>query len=60
MKLRKHDLALLPAIKTVLLALLSNHKEVQSAVVLVVHQAISAVHCQERNEINNNQKEIRD
>ena len=35
----------------------------QSAVVLAVHQAleaVSAVHCQERNEINNHRKENRD
>ena len=40
-----------------------NLKEVQSAVVLVVHRAlevVSAVHCQKRNEINNHRKENRD
>ena len=54
-KLRKHDVALL--------LLVPNLKEDQSAVVLVVYQvleSISAVHCQETNEINHNQKEIRD
>ena len=51
-KLRTHHVALL--------ALVSNLKEDQSAVVLVVHQtleAVSAVHCQERNEINNHRKD---
>ena len=46
-----------------LLILVSNLKEDQSAVVLVVYQVlevISAVHCQERNEINNNRKENTD
>ena len=54
-KLRKHYVALL--------VLVSNLKEDPSAVVLVVHQAlevVSAVHCQERNEINNHRKENRD
>ena len=54
-KWRKHYVALL--------VLVPNLKEDQSAVVLVVHQAleaVSAVRCQERNEINNHRKEIRD
>ena len=54
-KWRKHYVALL--------VLVSNLNEDQSAVVLVVHQAleaVSAVHCQERNEINNHPKENRD
>ena len=47
----------------VLLVLVSNLKEHPSAVALVVHQAleaVSAVHCQERNEINSRRKENRD
>ena len=46
-----------------LLIRVSNLKEDQSAVVLVVHQAQeagSAVHCQERNEIENHRIENRD
>ena len=53
-RLRKHYVALL--------VLVSNLKEDQSAVALVVHQAlemVSAAHCQERNEINNHRKENR-
>ena len=53
-KLRKHYVALL--------VLVSNLNEDQSAVVLVVHQVlqgVSAVHCQERNEISNHRKENR-
>ena len=59
-KLRKHYVALLAIIETVLLVFVSNLEEDLSAVVLVVHQAlevISAVHCQERKEINNHRKE---
>ena len=40
-----------------------NLKEDQSAVVLAVHQAmkaVSAAHCQERNETNRNRKEVWD
>ena len=54
MELRKHYVALL--------ILVSNLEEDQSAVVLVVCQvleAVSAMHCQERNEINNHRREIR-
>jgi hypothetical protein len=54
-KLRKHYVTLL--------ALVLNLKEDQSAVVLVVYQALQAVlavHCQERNEISNHRKENRD
>ena len=46
-----------------LLVLVSNIKEDQSAAVLVVHralEAVSTVHCQERNEINNHRKDSRD
>lgn len=46
-----------------LLMFVSNLKEDPSAVVLVVHQAvdaISAVYCQKRNEINDYRKENRD
>ena len=53
MKWRKHYVALLAVIKMVLLVLVSNRKEDQSAVVLVVH-------CQEGNEINHHRKENRD
>ena len=55
--------ALLAVIKIVLLVLVSNLKEDQSAAVLVVHQALeagSAVHSRERNEINNHRNENRD
>ena len=54
-KLRKYYVALL--------VLVLNLEEDQSAVVLVVHQAlevVSAVHCQERNEINNHRNGDRD
>jgi hypothetical protein len=54
-KLRKHSVALL--------VLVSNLEENPSTVVLVVHQAleaVSTVHCQERNEINNHRKDNRD
>ena len=54
-KWRKHHVALL--------ALVLDLKEDPSAVALVVHQAleaISTVHCQERNEINNHRKDNRD
>ena len=50
---RKHYVVLLAAIKIVLLVSVSNIKEDQSAVVLVVHY-------QDRNEINHNRKENRD
>jgi hypothetical protein len=46
--------------RSLLLVFVSNRKEDQSAVVLVVHEAldaVSAVHCKEGNEINNNRKE---
>ena len=46
--------------KIVLLVLVSNLQEDQSAAVFAVHQAlevVSAVQCQERNEINHNRKE---
>jgi hypothetical protein len=46
-----------------LLVLVSNLKEDHSAVILVVHQALDAVlavHCQERNEINNHRNGNRD
>jgi hypothetical protein len=51
-KLRKHYVTLLAVIKYVLLGLVSNLKEDQSAFVLVVH-------CHERNEINHNREENR-
>ena len=54
-KWRKHYVALL--------VLVSNVKEDQSAVVIVVHQAleaVSAVHCQERNQIKNHRNVNRD
>ena len=55
MELRKHYVALL--------VFVTNLEENPSTVVLVVHQAleaVSAVHCQESNEINNHRKEKRD
>ena len=48
--------------RCLLLILVSNLKEDQSAVVLVVHQALEVVptvHCQGRNEINNHRNENR-
>jgi hypothetical protein len=54
-KLRKYYMASL--------VIVSNLKEDQSAVVLVMQQAleaVSTVHCQEIDEINNNGKENRD
>ena len=53
-KWRKHSVALLASV--------SNLKEDQSVVALVVQQTLEAVlvvHCQEGNEINNNRKENR-
>ena len=50
---------LFAAIKIVPLILVSNLRADQYAIVLVVYQAlevISAVHCQEGNEINNHRK----